>query len=198
MALTLTAPTAEPDPLIAAAIEAGVAGHPAVSVAIPDPRVLQATQTRRVTRADVEELRNWLIPRIADRHKMRNAGSLHMFLVSAIDSPEFLFVRNDRAVALVTLQRMALASPRIVEAFCFAIGHPGAGHVSDEDDDRNAEASASAATLYPMMAAWGRNQGIDRFIVLTNSDATESAVQRALGCKVDRLPTPRWVDLCPT
>lgn len=150
--------------------------EPAEAEAPPEPVVAYAGTVRRMGRADLEQMRGWLIPRLLAAYPERNAAAVHVFLVQALESNEHYFVRNDRAVALASIQTRPLRPARVSEVFCFAIGSMG----------RDAEegvigASSAAISLYPAMTAWCRGQGVRDLHILENSDAHPKEMARLFG-----------------
>jgi hypothetical protein len=156
---------------------------PAVPVRAPAPApvIVQATLTRRVSRADLEDLRGWLIPRLMKSCPARNYGAVHVFLVQAAEANDTCFIRNDRAIALAAIQHRPLKPSRVAEIFCFALGFDGREGLSDEDADLASEASRSAMTLYRPMLDWAMHQGAPEMTVLENSDAREDHMRALTG-----------------
>lgn len=169
MALTLTEPEAECAP----------------PSAFVEPSVSYAATTRRVSRADVEQMRHWLCGRLVERYPAVNRDAIYHFLVQAIDSNEHCFVMNDRAVGLAMIQTRPLRPARIVEMFCFGLGRTG--------DAEEMTDGAPAASLYPTLAGWGRALGAREFHCMENSDATQRLVEAAVGEL--RRGSYRWVEL---
>lgn len=145
-----------------------------------EPVVRQATQVRRVSRADVEELRHWLVGRLAKAAQTYNRDAIYTFLVQALDSNEYLFIRNDRAVAMAAVQSRPLRPLRVTEMFCYAIGYEPDDQ-SDEPTVFRSEAAQSAATLYPAIKAWAKGLGAAQCYLLDHSDTTPYHVEKVFG-----------------
>lgn len=146
---------------------------------VPDPVVVQATQIRRMGRADVEQMRNWLIGRLMRAHPDRNAGSIHVFLVQALESNEYFFIRNGRAVGMAMVQNLPLRAPRVVEMFVFTIGFESDG------TSTTGGVSQAAAALYPAFATWARGMGAAQMFLRANTDASKADIEAALDRKLD-------------
>ena len=144
-----------------------------MALTLSEPVVAYAATTRRVARADVEQLRHWLCQRLAKRYPERNQDAIYIWLVQAVDSNEYHFVRNDRAIALAGIQYRVMKPARVVEEFAFELGYDGSEEVQP---DRTVSAS-----LYPEILRWAKGMGAKQVLLLEFSDSTLAATEKTVG-----------------
>ena len=120
---------------------------------------------QRVNLADLQELADFILRKIMVRYPTHNPRAVMGWLMAAIDSNEYFFVRCGPAVAMAQVIRDFLAPMEAREVFVFApedsIGHGRA--------------------LYSDMAQWATNQGAARLVVEVFTDIEHADVSLELG-----------------
>lgn len=132
--------------------------------------VIDPPFTRRFERPDIDKHAAWFIPRILKTFPHQTERSVYTWLLNIMDSNEFMFLYQDKAVALAQVVAYSLRPEAIVEeifVWC--------------EDPRDKDQLAAAAHFYDHFYQWAKRKGVPTLIVEENSDVPHEMIRRQLG-----------------
>lgn len=130
-----------------------------------NPAKARVSSARRFSVIDLEQMGAWLTTRLLEKYPTQTPQRLRAFLRGCIDSPEYLFLRNNRAVAL--FQRITTPPAfTTVGHEIFVLGQEDCG--------------TEAEWLYDDAKRWGEANGVERLIVNNLSDVALDKIRRRL------------------
>ena len=135
------------------------------------PRVLSTSEIRRFDLADLEPLGTWLYERLKERYPHLNTIMFPTWVRQWIASNEYLFIRNDSAVALAEVCRNSMDMlPWVREIFVYA--------KEDADED--------GVALYHAIRDWAINLDAVRIIVGEDTDISLEMIELGVGKLMSR------------
>jgi hypothetical protein len=135
------------------------------------PEKLEITPLR-VSRADLDNMSDWLLERLAAVYPRQTRGALLGWLRGCYESNEYLFIHTPLSVALVQMVHEPMVTPRAEERFVFM---------------RTDKGFDQAASLYSTIKNWCVVNGLDEYIVSRATDVDDIRINQRLG-KIQAFP----------
>lgn len=131
---------------------------------------------RRFALADLSEHGPWILGRLLKLHPHLDQRTLAGYMRGMVDSNDFLFLYQPNSVALFSLERGDILSPKPVvrEHFVF---------IREPDD---AEHLVEAGAFYEHVKMWSKNLGAEFLMLSDKSDVPLDKIQRKLGKTFER------------
>ena len=131
--------------------------------------VTESSQPRRFTVPDFNTYGMWIISRLKAKFPTMTDKTALGWLRGLMESNEYYFVTNEKAVLLAQMVHAGLdPAPKVREIFCLC-----------QDGQMQA-----GADLYRSLAGWAKNIGTDEIIVMRLTDVSKPMIEEALGGKV--------------
>jgi hypothetical protein len=127
---------------------------------------MDAFAVRRFDIADLSKHGGWILSKMSKRYPHLQDTTIAGFLRGIINSPEYLFLYGEDAVALAQSVHELLVD-RVVVREHFVFAKPG--HEKE------------AVTMYEEMARWARSQGIREIYLQSQGDVPHEVIKERLG-----------------
>lgn len=137
---------------------------------IERPAVVEPPFTRRFERPDIDKHAAWFIPRVLKVFPHQTERSVYTWLLNILNSNEFMFLYQDKAIALAQVVAYSLRPESVVEeifVWC--------------EDPKDKDQLADAAYFYEHFYEWAKRKGIVTLIVEENSDVPHEVIRKQLG-----------------
>jgi hypothetical protein len=157
---------------------------PATAKQTPPPPATPPTPSHRFSYPDFDEVGLWLLKDLQERWPSITERNIAGWLRSLMESPEYLFIRNEKAVLLAQQTHEHLEPrPVVIEIFCVT------------QDSGNQD----GAGLYTEMKRWAERLGAHKMIVEEFTTVPRPMIAEAIGQAVetDKVAVVRLKNVLP-
>lgn len=134
------------------------------------PETIELPFTRRFERPDIDKHAAWFVPRLLKVYPQLTARSTQTWLLSILESNEFMFLYQDHAIGLAQVCAYSLRPEAIIEEIFVWCENP-----------QNKENQQQAAHFYDHFYQWAKRKGIATMTVQENSDVPPELIRKQLG-----------------
>lgn len=140
------------------------------TIVLEKPPAIEPPFTRRFERPDIDRHRAWFIPRLLKSYPQLTDRTVLGWLISALESNEFMFLYQDHAVALAQVCAYSLRPEAVIEEIFVWCEQP-----------QSKENQQQAAHFYDHFYNWAKRKSIATLVVQESTDVPAEMIRQELG-----------------